>query len=104
MLTISPAADDRFMWDLLAAVPTPAEGAKISGLRVQRILKANRIRKLKADEVLSTLKTTPLVLAPGAGQAACEHVLLLLPQVKLLDEQLREVGNRIKRLLNSLME
>ncbi len=30
MLAISPAADDRLMWDLLAAAPTPAEGAKIS--------------------------------------------------------------------------
>jgi transposase len=102
MLTISPAADDRFMWDLLAAVPTPAEGAKITGLRIQRILKANRIRKLVVEDLLSVLKSTPLALAPGAGQAACEHVLLLLPQVKLLDEQLREVGNRIKHLLDAM--
>ena len=104
MLTISPGADDRFMWDLLAVIPTPAEGAKISGLRIQRILKTNRIRKLVADDLLSILKTAPLVLAPGAGQAACEHVLLLLPQVKLLDGQLREVGNRIKHLLTTMTE
>jgi transposase len=104
ILAISPAADDRLMWDLLTAVPTPAEGARISSLRVQRILKANRIRKLSADEVLSALKTAPLALAPGAAEAACEHVLLLLPQVKLLDEQLREVGNRIKRLLSAMTE
>ncbi len=104
MLAISRAADDRLMWDLLAAAPTPAEGKKISSLRVQRILKANRIRKLSADEVLSALKTAPLVLAPGAAEAACEHVQLLLPQVKLLEEQLREVGNRIKRLLSAMTE
>lgn len=104
ILAISPAADDRLMWDLLTAAPKPAEGARISSLRVQRILKANRIRRLSADEVLSALKTTPLALAPGAAEAACEHVLLLLPQVKLLDEQLREVGNRIKRLLDAMTE
>ena len=104
MLSISPAADDRLMWDLLEAAPTPAVGAKISSLRVQRIPKANRIRKFTADKVLSALKTAPLALAPGAAEAACEHVLLLLPQIKLLDEQLREVGNRIKNLLTAMTE
>jgi transposase len=76
----------------------------MSSLRVQRILKANRIRKFTADEVLSALKTAQLALAPGAAEAACEHVLLLLPHVKLLDEQLREVGNRIKNLLTAMTE
>ena len=104
MLAISPAADDRLMWDLLEAAPTPAVGAKMSSLRVQRILKANRIRRFTADEVLSALKTAPLALAPGAAEAACEHVLLLLPQVKLLEEQLREVGSRIRNLLTTMTE
>lgn len=44
------------------------------------------------------------MLATGAAEAACEHVQLLLPQVKLLEEQLREVGNRIKRLLAVMIE
>ena len=104
MLAISPGADDRLMWDLLAAAPMPAEGARMNSLCVQRILKANRIRKLAVDEVLSSLKTAPLVLAPGAAEAACEHVQFLLPQLKLLDEQLREVGTRIKRLLSTMTE
>ena len=104
MLAISPAADDRLMWDLLEAAPTPAEGAKMSSLRVQRILKANRIRKHSADDVLRALKTTPLVLAPGGAEAASEHVQFLLPQLKLLEEQVREVGSRIKRLLSAMVE
>ena len=51
MLAISPAADDRLMWDLLEAAPTPAAGAKITSLRIMRILKANRIRKVSVDEI-----------------------------------------------------
>ncbi len=104
MLAISPAADDRLMWDLLEAAPTPAEGARMSSLRVKRILKANRIRKHSADDVLLALRTMPLVLAPGGAEAASEHVLFLLPQLKLLEEQVREVGNRIKRLLSAMVE
>ena len=52
--------------------------------------------------MLSTLKATPLVLAPGAGEAAAEHVLLLLPQIKLLDQQLRDVSRRIGQILATL--
>ena len=76
MLAISPAADDRLMWDLLEAAPTPAEGARMSSIRVKRILKANRIRKHSADDVLLALRTMPLVLAPGGAEAASEHVLV----------------------------
>ena len=46
----------------------------------------------------------PLVLAPGGAAAASEHVLFLLPQLKLLEEQVREVGNRIKCLLSAMIE
>jgi transposase len=104
MLRLSPAADDRFVWDLLGKVPTPAQGANISRGRVQLILTANRIRRFAADEVLLTLKEAPLMLAPGAAEAAHEHVLLLLPQVRLLDQQLRDVGRRIQEILNSWMK
>ena len=45
-----------------------------------------------------------MVLAPGGAEAASEHVQFLLPQLKLLDEQVREVGNRIKRLLSAMIE
>ena len=56
------------------------------------------------DEVHAALRTAPLVLAPGAAEAASEHVQLLLPQVKLLEQQLREVSNRIKNLLAVMIE
>ncbi len=104
MLSLSPAADDPFVWDLLRTAPTPREGAKIRRARVERILTDNRIRRLSVDEVLLALKEAPLVLAPGAGEAACEHVLLLIPHIGLLDRQLRDVGLRIKQLLARLTE
>ena len=55
------------------------------------------------DEVHAALRTARLVLAPGAAEAACEHVQLLPHQVRLLEEQLREVGNRIKRMLTVMI-
>jgi transposase len=102
MLKLSPAADDRFIWDLLSKVPTPEKGAKISRARLQTILSTHRISKFTGEEVLLILRETPLVLAEGAAEAATEHVLLLLPQVVLLDQQLREVGSRIKQVLKEI--
>jgi transposase len=54
--------------------------------------------------VQSTLRTPAFKLADGAAEAASEHVLLLLPQVTLLDQQLRDVSRRIKQLLKTLEE
>ena len=35
VLKLSPAADERFVWDLLNAAPTPVEGARLSLDRVE---------------------------------------------------------------------
>ncbi len=72
MLSQSPAADDQFVWNLLSEAPTPIQGSNIIRSHIERVLANCRIRKLTADEVLSTLKATPLVLSPGAGEAAAD--------------------------------
>lgn len=104
ILKLSPAADDRFIWDLLSKVPAPGKGAKLTRARLQLILATHRIKRFTVEEVLAILKETPLVLAEGAAEAATEHVLLLLPQVIMLDQQLRNVGRRVKQILNSWVE
>jgi hypothetical protein len=104
VLKLSPAADERFAWDQLNAAPTPIEGARLPLEQVQSILRTNRIRRVTADEVLTALRAVPLVLAPGALEAACEHVSFLLPQVRLLDQQLRDTAHRIKEILTALAE
>ena len=103
-LMLSPAADELFIWDLLRNAPNPAAGSKLSLARIRRLLSSHRISRFTAEEVQNTLRTPALKLAEGAAEAASEHVLLLLPQVALLDQQLRDVGRRIKQLLKTLEE
>ncbi len=104
LLKLSTGAAEPFIWDLLNAAPTPVEGERMSLERVESILKTHRIRRLTAVEVLVALQAVPLVLAPGAAEAASEHVSFLLPQVRLLDQQLRDLARRIKEVLTTLTE
>jgi transposase len=103
-LALSPAADDRFIWDLLSQAPMPEKGAKLSRSRLQRIFKAHRISKFTIEDAIAILRAPSLALAAGAAEAASEHVLLLLPQIALLDQQLRDVGRRIKQILQTCTE
>ena len=66
MLQLCSAADEPWLWDLLNLAPTPAHAMLLSEEQVQRVLKAHRIRRLKAPEVLGAYRRRrcPLPLAP----------------------------------------
>src|SRR5262249_36167499 len=48
MLQLCSAADEPWLWDLLTMAPTPAHAMLLSEEQVQRVLKAHRIRRIKA--------------------------------------------------------
>jgi len=102
ILKLSSGADDLFVWDLLAKAPTPDKGAKLTGARIGQILARHRITRFTKEQVLEILRSTALHLAPGAAEAASEHVLLLLPRIIMLDQQVRDVNRRTARLVKDL--
>ena len=62
-------AADWFL-DLWALAPTPAKAARLRESRVAGLLKAHRIRRIDATEVLRILRQKPLVVAGGTVEAA----------------------------------
>jgi len=52
--------------------------------------------------VLEIFREPALRLAPGAAEAASEHVLLLLPLLRSLRQQRNQVGKRIELLLEEM--
>src|SRR4029453_3439515 len=79
VLQLCSAADEPWLWDLIDLAPSPAPPALLSEEQVQRVLKAHRLRRVKAHEVLTCLQTPALPVAPGAAEAAQAHCGFLLP-------------------------
>jgi transposase len=104
MLQLCSAADALWLWDLLDLAPTPAHATLLSEEQVQRVLKAHRIRRLKAPDVLACLQAPALPVAPGVSQAAQTHCEFLLPCLRVVAEQLRGCAQQVQALLNTLTQ
>jgi transposase len=102
LLQLSEAADEPWVWTLFEQAPSPAQAGKLSEAKITRILGQHRIRRISAQQVRSILKSKALHLAPGAAEAICEHALLLLPRLRLLQQQRRQIARRLEAILEEL--
>lgn len=102
LLALCPAADEPWFWALLdlmlARRPKP-----VAIKAVRAVLNAHRIRRLSAETVHAAVQVSPLRVAPGTIDAACAHIAVLLPRLRLVhDQRHRTVGTRIDRVLAEL--
>jgi Transposase IS116/IS110/IS902 family len=104
MLHLCSGADASWLWDLIDLAPTPAHAALLSKEQIQRVLKAHRLRRVTATEVLACLQASALPVAPGAAEAAQAHCAFLLPCLRVLAEQLRSCAQQGEALLHTLAE
>ncbi len=104
MLHLCPGVDEPWFWTLVEWAPVPAQAGKLKQKKVEELLRSHRIRRHTADDVLKKLREPALYLAPGAAEAASEHVLFLLPLLRRLREQREQVAARITEILNELSE
>lgn len=99
LLELAPAADEPWLWELLARAPLPAAARRLQERTLAQILKSHRIRRLSAAQLRALLHQEPFYRAPGAAEAASERVLLLLPRLMMAHEQLDRVQRRVQALL-----
>jgi transposase len=104
MLQLCSAADEPWLWDLLHLAPTPAHAALLSEEQVQRVLKAHRIRRVTAQEVLACLQAPALPVAPGTAEAAQAHCGFVLPCLRVLDEQLHVCSQQVDTRLRTMAD
>jgi transposase len=102
VLELGSVYGDTWIWKILDLAPSPAAAKKLSRAKLVKVLKEHRIRRLTADEVLRILRAGALVVAPGVTAAATRHIASLLPRLRIIDEQLRDCSDDMKRLLDNL--
>jgi transposase len=101
-LALCPAADDLWLWALLEIAPTPAAAHRLTRPRLTRLLRAHRIRRFTADELLAHLRTPALHVAPGTTEAAGAHIAVLVPRLRLLRDQRLACARQIQGVLTRL--
>jgi transposase len=102
LLALSPAADEPWLWDLLELAPVPAKAARLTRAGIEKLLRQRRIRRLTAEQVQQALRSPALILADGVEQAASQHALLLLPRLRILQAQRRQLTQEITALIERL--
>ncbi len=101
-LTLCPAVDEPWWWELLERAPAPAAARQLRSNTVAQLLKKHRIRRVNTEQVLAALKAPALPVAPGVVEAATEHIRLLLPRLRLVHSQRHHCGQRLEALLDQI--
>lgn len=102
LLALVPQADEAWLWTLLETAPTPAQGSRLSVARLEKLLRAHRVRRLSAAQVAAQLRAPGFTLLPGTVEAASEHALLLVPHLRLLTKQRAQLAARLDTVLQEL--
>lgn len=104
VLQLSKAADEPWVWSLLERFPSPDKVRHAHHRSVERILREHRISRVTAVEALAILKSPPLPVTEGVVEAATQHIALLLPRLRLVNQQRRHCEQHMARLVNKVAE
>lgn len=89
-----------WIWRLIEKLGTSTQDRRLKRYVIEKLLRVHRIRRLKADEVLATLYAPTFPHAPGVPEAAQQHALVLIEQLRLLHGQRQECNERLVALLD----
>jgi transposase len=103
MLTLADDLAAAWFLDLWRQAPNPAKAARLRQTTIEQLLKAHRIRRLQAAEVLQVLRQKPLSVAPGVVAAATAHIDAVAARIKLVNQQLRTAHRKLDQLCDQLL-
>ena len=104
LLKLSPAADEVWLWQLLELAPTPDAARRLRRPKLDELLRRARIRRISGAELREVLQSPSVQVAPGTTEACSDHVLRLVPRLKLVAAQRASVTSKLDALLEQLTE
>lgn len=103
MLELGDPAEP-WLLDLHEAIPTPADAHRKRVASIEKHLRAQRIRRTSAGEVLQTLRQRPPHVAPGTIEAACAHSALLRARLRLVIAQIATAEQQLATLTQRIAD
>lgn len=103
VLQLSAAADDAWVWDLLELATLPTAAARMSEEHVAPVLKRYRIRRFTAAQVCAVLRQEALPMASSSTESCAEHALLLLPVLRCLHAQRKQIVHTMSELIENVV-
>jgi len=100
VLKLSSAADEPWLWGLLALSASPDEMRTIRPARIRQLLREYRIRRLTVEDVLAVVRSPTVRLAPGVREGVRVRINDLIAQLQILHAQRRQA----ERLLATTLE
>ena len=94
--------DNRWIWSLLERASTPQAARQLSLAKIRSVLQSHRVRNRTPEQVREILRREALHVAPGVAQAFSQRVVMLLPRLRLVCEQLAQVDRELDTLLEGL--
>jgi transposase len=101
-LTLCPAADEPWLWTVLAETPHPVVWASLPRRRISPALRAHRIRRFAVEDVIHVLGQPRLAVAAGVAEAVATRIASLVPQLRLVHEQRMAAERQADRLMERL--
>lgn len=102
ILQLGSIYDDRWIWDLLERVPTPAQGRAFAVAKIRSILERRHIRRITPEEVRAILSQPALAVAPGVAKAAAIAVKADLHVLRTIDDSVRDVEDQLEARMAAL--
>lgn len=92
------------MLDLWQMAPKPKQAARLTEARLDRLLKLHRIRRIDGATLRDKLNRKPPAISEAAGQAAIDHIQMLIPRIRLTARQMREAQTKLDALIAEVSE
>jgi len=104
MLQVMPHVGKLAFAAIWRRIPTPSAAQRIRVTTLTQVLRRARVRRLNAEDMLTTLRETPVHVGPGTIAAATAHIRCAIDRLEVVNAQLREAHREVRRLLDALAE
>lgn len=102
LLTLCSAADEAWLWGLLEFAPSAPRAARLSLARLRSLLQRHHIRRFSPEDLYQQLRQPALPLPASSFQRGAHQIQALLPILRALDVQQRDLLGQIEALLEQL--